>query len=117
MPSDNEEENIGQKGNERLTKKQVIEKRAEALKNLKKVIVKYEEYIAQNPDDAEEGFDRSVSMKRYRMPSSENLLQRSSQHGSSAIGKMRNSLDPHNDKRLPTSPPSVAPIERKKMSP
>lgn len=66
-PSENEEENIGQKGNEKLTKKQITEKRAEALKNLKRVISKYEEYMGQNPDEAEESFDRSVSMKKYRI--------------------------------------------------
>ncbi len=43
MPSDNEEDNIGQKGNDRITGKQISEKRGEALKNLKKVIAKYEE--------------------------------------------------------------------------
>ena len=65
--TESEEENIGQKGNEKLTRKQVVEKRAEALKNLKKVIAKYEEYMGQNPDEAEESFDRSVSKKRYRV--------------------------------------------------
>ncbi len=65
-PIDSEEENIGQKGYEKLTRKQITDKRAEALKNLKRVISKYEDYMGQNPDEAEESFDRSVSMKKYR---------------------------------------------------
>ena len=73
--------------------------------------------MAQNPDDAEEGFDRSVTLKRYRVQSTESLQQRNTKLVSSATGNLRGSLDPHLDKKLPTSPPSVAPIERKKMAP
>jgi hypothetical protein len=52
----------------------VIERRANGLKNLKKVIAKYEEYMGKNPDEAEEGFDRSVSMKRQRYASSLEII-------------------------------------------
>ena len=76
---------------------------------LAKVIAKQQSEMASDPDQAEESFDQSVSMKRYRMSSSDSLMSKRtlSRQISSGINIIRVSQDPNADKKIPTSPPSV----------
>lgn len=52
-----------------LTIEKIKAKRKENFMKFDKVITQYEQQLQQNPNEAEESFDRSVSMKRFRVTS------------------------------------------------
>ena len=53
-----------------------MKKRKEAIVNIQKCVAQYEQQLQQNPNEAEENFDRSISMKRFRV-TSESIMNNS----------------------------------------
>lgn len=86
---------MGEKGEEGLDREAIMKKRKEAISNIQKCVAQYEQQLQQNPNEAEESFDRSVSMKRFRV-TSESIMNSSfkgnntGRNASATIGQTRN---------------------------